>query len=66
MDPLAFMNTPFGQLMQQMNTPGAGAGMLGGMGFPMAAPQSADPRAPEERFEVQLGQLQAMGFTVST
>lgn len=62
-DPLSFMNSPLGQMaMQQMNTPGGG-GILGGMGFPMAPPQPADPRPPEERFEVQLGQLQAMGFT---
>ncbi|OAV98275.1 hypothetical protein PTTG_00324 [Puccinia triticina 1-1 BBBD Race 1] len=51
MDPLALMNSPLGQMMQQ------------GMGFPMAAPPPADPRPPEERFEVQLGQLQGMGFT---
>ncbi|POW18765.1 hypothetical protein PSHT_05566 [Puccinia striiformis] len=38
---------------------------MGGMGFPMAPPQPADPRPAEERFEVQLGQLQAMGFTDS-
>jgi ubiquilin len=57
------MDSPLGQMMQQMNS---SAGMLGGgLGFPMA-PQPADPRPPEERFEVQLGQLQAMGFTVST
>ncbi|KAI7952597.1 hypothetical protein MJO29_008228 [Puccinia striiformis f. sp. tritici] len=64
MDPLAFMNSPLGQMaMQQMNNPGGG--MMGGMGFPMAPPQPADPRPAEERFEVQLGQLQAMGFTDS-
>ncbi|PLW19709.1 hypothetical protein PCASD_13195 [Puccinia coronata f. sp. avenae] len=58
-DPLAFMDSPLGQMMQQMNS---SAGMLGGgLGFP--TPQPADPRPPEERFEVQLGQLQAMGFT---
>jgi len=57
----AFMNSPLGQMMQQMNSRAAMLG--GGMGFPMAPPPPADPRPPEERFEVQLGQLQAMGFS---
>lgn len=66
-DPMAFMNTPMGQMaMQQMmaggGPPGMG-GMFGGAGGAAAAP--ADTRSPEERFEVQLGQLASMGFTVS-
>lgn len=62
LDPLSFMNSPLGQLaMQQMNAPGAG--LFGGMGFPPVNPPPTDQRPPEERFEVQLGQLQAMGFT---
>jgi ubiquilin len=59
--------------MQQMQalfgTPGAGAGAggaanpfgFGGFGAPPAAP--ADTRPPEERFQVQLQQLQDMGFS---
>ncbi|CAH7673883.1 hypothetical protein BY996DRAFT_4584696 [Phakopsora pachyrhizi] len=61
-DPMAFLNSPFGQMaMQQMNS--GGMGMMGGMGFPYGHQTSTDQRPPEERFEVQLGQLQAMGFS---
>lgn len=41
--------------------PGFGGGGFGGWGAAPAAP--ADARAPEERFQVQLQQLQDMGFT---
>ncbi|KAI0652761.1 hypothetical protein C8Q79DRAFT_119741 [Trametes meyenii] len=56
-------------------TPGAGAGAgaganpfgafggLGGLGAFGAPPAPADTRPPEERFQVQLQQLQDMGFT---
>ncbi|KAF8955842.1 hypothetical protein BDZ97DRAFT_1855158 [Flammula alnicola] len=63
---------PFGfnpALMQQMlgmGSPyGPGAGGLGGYGggFGAASPPPADTRPPEERFQVQLQQLQDMGFT---
>ncbi|KAI1791990.1 hypothetical protein LXA43DRAFT_370821 [Ganoderma leucocontextum] len=49
-------------MMQQMLAAlgGGGAGGLAGFGAP-AAP--ADSRPPEERFQVQLQQLQDMGFT---
>ncbi|PIL31037.1 hypothetical protein GSI_05732 [Ganoderma sinense ZZ0214-1] len=51
-------------MMQQMLAAfgggGAGAGALGGFGAPTAP---ADSRPPEERFQVQLQQLQDMGFT---
>jgi ubiquilin len=40
---------------------GGGLGGFGGFGAPPAAP--ADSRPPEERFQVQLQQLQDMGFT---
>ncbi|KAG2746757.1 hypothetical protein P692DRAFT_20807703 [Suillus brevipes Sb2] len=40
---------------------GGGGGGFGGFGAPPAAP--ADSRPPEERFQVQLQQLQDMGFT---
>lgn len=40
---------------------GGGGGGFGGFGAPTAAP--ADSRPPEERFQVQLQQLQDMGFT---
>ncbi|KAI0776334.1 hypothetical protein BD413DRAFT_528502 [Trametes elegans] len=40
--------------------PFGGFGGLGGFGAP---PQPADTRPPEERFQVQLQQLQDMGFT---
>jgi ubiquilin len=40
---------------------GAGAGGFGGLGSPPAQP--ADSRPPEERFQVQLQQLNDMGFT---
>ncbi|KAG2140180.1 hypothetical protein DEU56DRAFT_911881 [Suillus clintonianus] len=40
---------------------GGGLGGLGGFSAPPAAP--ADSRSPEERFQVQLQQLQDMGFT---
>ncbi|PPQ67902.1 hypothetical protein CVT24_003165 [Panaeolus cyanescens] len=60
---------PFGfdpAMMQQMlalgNPFGPGAGGLGGYGGG-APPQPADSRPPEERFQVQLQQLQDMGFT---
>ncbi|EGF99794.1 uncharacterized protein MELLADRAFT_112416 [Melampsora larici-populina 98AG31] len=71
MDPFAFMNTPLGQMaMQQMAAGGGGGGMpgmtgmpgmFGGLGLPPSQP--ADSRPPEERFEVQLTQLQGMGFS---
>lgn len=52
-------------LMQQMLGMGAlgvpGAGGLGPMG--MTSPPPSDTRSPEERFQVQLQQLQDMGFT---
>ncbi|KAF9032792.1 hypothetical protein BJ165DRAFT_1516848 [Panaeolus papilionaceus] len=61
---------PFGfdpALMQQMlafGSPfGPGAGGLGSYGAGGAAPQPADSRPPEERFQVQLQQLQDMGFS---
>ncbi|KAG0144004.1 hypothetical protein CROQUDRAFT_80479 [Cronartium quercuum f. sp. fusiforme G11] len=67
-NPFAFLNTPLGQMAMQQMASGAGAGagaemgnLFGGMGLPPIQP--ADSRPPEERFEVQLGQLQAMGFT---
>lgn len=50
--------------MQQMFSAlggGGGGGGFGGFGATPAAP--ADSRPPEERFEVQLQQLQDMGFT---
>jgi ubiquilin len=50
---LAQMQTAFGG--------GGGLGGFGGFGAPPAAP--ADSRPPEERFQVQLQQLQDMGFT---
>ncbi|KAH9814407.1 hypothetical protein DFH28DRAFT_1082986 [Melampsora americana] len=62
MDPFAFMNTPLGQMaMQQMAGGGGMPGMFGGLGLPPSQP--ADSRPPEERFEVQLTQLQGMGFS---
>ncbi|KAF9225119.1 hypothetical protein BS17DRAFT_807508 [Gyrodon lividus] len=48
-------------LMQQMQTAFGGFG--GGFGAPAAAAAPADTRPPEERFQVQLQQLQDMGFT---
>ncbi|PPQ81614.1 hypothetical protein CVT25_013589 [Psilocybe cyanescens] len=62
---------PFGAnpaLMQQMfglGSPyGPGAGGLGGYGGAATTPAApADTRPPEERFQVQLQQLQDMGFT---
>ncbi|KAI8980627.1 hypothetical protein BD414DRAFT_492803 [Trametes punicea] len=59
-------------VMQQMlaalgGAGGAGAanpfGGMGGLGAFGAPPQPADTRPPEERFQVQLQQLQDMGFT---
>ncbi|KAI5119312.1 hypothetical protein M0805_004556 [Coniferiporia weirii] len=48
-------------------SPGAAAspfGAFGGLGGASGAPAApADTRSPEERFSVQLGQLQDMGFT---
>ncbi|KZS93488.1 hypothetical protein SISNIDRAFT_485732 [Sistotremastrum niveocremeum HHB9708] len=58
---------PFGMvdpaLLQQMF-----GGFGGGGGFPGVAspPPPADTRSPEERFQVQLQQLQDMGFTSAT
>ncbi|KAG1805577.1 uncharacterized protein BJ212DRAFT_1486341 [Suillus subaureus] len=60
---------PFGMFdpaaLAQMQTAfgggGGGLGGFGGFGAPPAAP--ADSRPPEERFQVQLQQLQDMGFT---
>ncbi|KAI0328438.1 hypothetical protein GY45DRAFT_1326297 [Cubamyces sp. BRFM 1775] len=43
--------------------PFGGLGGLGGLGAFGAPPQPADTRPPEERFQVQLQQLQDMGFT---
>ncbi|KAI0801499.1 hypothetical protein C8Q74DRAFT_1192221 [Fomes fomentarius] len=40
-----------------------GLGGLGGLGAFGAPPAPADSRSPEERFQVQLQQLQDMGFT---
>lgn len=57
-DPMALLNSPFGQMTMQAT----GRGMFGGLGNPLAAQPPADPRPPEERFEVQLAQLQGMGF----
>ncbi|KAJ3771180.1 hypothetical protein FB446DRAFT_116892 [Lentinula raphanica] len=54
---------PFGMLnpaMMQQMFGGGGFGGMGGFGAP-AAP--ADSRPPEERFQVQLQQLNDMGFT---
>ncbi|KAF9523159.1 hypothetical protein CPB83DRAFT_863409 [Crepidotus variabilis] len=59
-------------LMQQMLGLGAfggqGAGGLGsyGAGAPTTPAAPADTRPPEERFQVQLQQLQDMGFTNAT
>ncbi|ESK89641.1 ubiquitin domain-containing [Moniliophthora roreri MCA 2997] len=62
-------------MMQQMLSAmgGAGAGGAGGAGagfnpwmtggFPSSPPPPADSRPPEERFQVQLQQLQDMGFS---
>ncbi|KAG1736988.1 hypothetical protein EDB19DRAFT_1637388 [Suillus lakei] len=52
---IAQMQTAFG------GGSGSGLGGFGGFGAPPAAP--ADSRSPEERFQVQLQQLQDMGFT---
>ncbi|KAK7686493.1 hypothetical protein QCA50_010091 [Cerrena zonata] len=61
---------PFGdpaamqQMMNLLGGGGSGGGLgggLGGFGSTPAAP--ADSRPPEERFQVQLQQLQDMGFT---
>lgn len=66
------------QMMQAMGGAGAGAGapggaggpdlnslatLLGGAGGGMDSPAPADNRPPEERYELQLGQLNDMGFT---
>ncbi|KAF5387366.1 hypothetical protein D9757_005740 [Collybiopsis confluens] len=53
------------QQMQQMFGAGGGAGFggLGGFGAPAAPATPADTRPPEERFQVQLQQLNDMGFT---
>lgn len=51
-------SSPFG-----MVDPSLVQSLLGGMGGATAAPAPADTRSPEERFEVQLQQLQDMGFT---
>ncbi|KIK61800.1 hypothetical protein GYMLUDRAFT_243467 [Collybiopsis luxurians FD-317 M1] len=68
-NPFAMLGNPaMMQQMQQMFGAGAGAGAgtgggfggLGGFGAPPAAP--ADTRPPEERFQVQLQQLNDMGF----
>ncbi|GJJ13578.1 hypothetical protein Clacol_007834 [Clathrus columnatus] len=48
-------------LQQLLGAGGGGFPGLGGFGAP--APTPADTRPPEERFQVQLGQLQDMGFT---
>ncbi|MBW0491566.1 hypothetical protein O181_031281 [Austropuccinia psidii MF-1] len=62
MDPLAFLNSPLGQMaMQQMNS--TGPGLFGGFGLPPPNTPASDLRPPEERYQVQLGQLQSMGFT---
>ncbi|KAG2116306.1 hypothetical protein BD769DRAFT_1485851 [Suillus cothurnatus] len=60
--------SPFGMFdpaalaqMQSAFGGGGGLGGFGGFGAPPAAP--ADSRPPEERFQVQLQQLQDMGFT---
>jgi len=58
-------------MMQQMLGLGAfggpGAGGLGSYGGLTASPPPpADTRPPEERFQVQLQQLQDMGFTNAT
>jgi len=57
-------------LMQQMlglgtfGGPGAGGlGSYGSMGLPPPPPPPSDTRPPEERFQVQLQQLQDMGFS---
>ncbi|KAI5983306.1 hypothetical protein EDC04DRAFT_2915053 [Pisolithus marmoratus] len=47
-------------LMQQMLAGGMGGGGSFGAGIPLTP---ADTRPPEERFQVQLQQLQEMGFT---
>jgi ubiquilin len=50
-------------MMQQMQAAlGGYGGFGGGFGAPATAP-AADTRPPEERFQVQLEQLQGMGFT---
>lgn len=62
------VTNPFGMFdpaalaqMQSAFGGGGGLGGFGGFGAPPAAP--ADSRPPEERFQVQLQQLQDMGFT---
>lgn len=50
-------------LLQQLLTAAPGGGGLPGMGGFGAPVPSADTRPAEERFQVQLGQLQDMGFT---
>ncbi|KAF8892772.1 hypothetical protein CPB84DRAFT_1783496 [Gymnopilus junonius] len=60
---------PFGfnpALMQQMMGMYGGAGGGGGLGGFGSPPPPADTRPPEERFQVQLQQLQDMGFTNAT
>lgn len=56
--------------MQQMLGLGAlggpGAGGLGSYGGLPGSPPPADTRPAEERFQVQLQQLQEMGFTNAT
>ncbi|PPQ73424.1 hypothetical protein CVT26_015775 [Gymnopilus dilepis] len=70
--PNANVLNPFGfnpALMQQMMGmygAGGGAGGLGGFGGFGSPPPPADTRPPEERFQVQLQQLQDMGFTNAT
>ncbi|KAI0829113.1 hypothetical protein BC628DRAFT_1199794 [Trametes gibbosa] len=52
--------SPFGGLGGYGGGLGGGLGGMGGFGAP---PAPADSRPPEERFQVQLQQLQDMGFT---
>lgn len=51
----------FGGFGGSPGAPGAGAGATGSLGG--GTPQPADTRSPEERFQVQLQQLQDMGFS---
>ncbi|KAH9912135.1 uncharacterized protein BXZ73DRAFT_107579 [Epithele typhae] len=70
--PGAFDPETMQRMLAAMGGSGAGAGPfgmggLGGMGGFGAAPAApADSRPPEERFQVQLEQLQGMGFTNAT
>jgi len=51
------------QLLSGSGVLGGGAGGLGGFGGGNAAQAVSDTRPPEERFQVQLQQLNEMGFT---